>query len=361
VTHLRRILLCSLLLAAGAGRAPADEDARRRETLELDPEKGAWQQVTAPVADTAEGDLQIARTLQTQHKYRRAASALKRWIKTYGSEHELYPRAALLQAENLIARREYYKAHLKLVDFLSTYSGTEFEEDALTQEFIIAEVFIGGTRRKFLGMRILKADDIGLAILDDIAVNHPGTRLAELAIVTKANHYFRTGDFTMAEFEYNQLVENYDRSRYTRPALLQGARSALASFGGVRFDDAALIEADERFRRYLTLYPGSAEQEGIGLILHDITETRAAKELTTGRYYARAGHPAAAEFYYRSTRQYWPETVAALQAAEELDKLGLKADEPSKGPDVRSEQPPDSTAVDTLRPDRPPDRPGDRE
>lgn len=354
------LLIVCLALAGSARTLRADEPEHRRETLELDVQKGAWEEVAAPVPGTADGDLAIARTLQSKQHYRRAERAIHRWIKAYGPEHELYPRAALLRTENMIAQRDYYKAHRRLTDFLSTYSGTEFEEEALTQEFVIAEVFLSGTRRKFLGMRILKAEDIGLAILDDIAVNHPGTRLGELAIVTKANYYFRTGDFTMAEFEYNQLVENYERSRYTRPSLLQGARAALASFGGIRFDDAPLIEADDRFRRYLTLYPGSAEQEGIGLILEDIEETRAAKELAIGRYYARAGHPEAAEFYYRSTQEHWPESVAAIHAAEELTKLGKGAGAEA-GTEVRSEPAPESTAVDSLRPNRAQDTPADRE
>jgi len=360
VTRAQLPIIGLALLALPVGLVRADEAQPRRETLELDVQKGAWEEVAAPVPGTPEGDLKIARSLESRHEYNRAHRALKKWVKTYGTDEMLYPQVALLLTDNLIARRDYYKAHQKLTDFLSTYSGTEFEEQALTQEFVIAEVFLSGTRRKFLGLRILKADDIGLAILDDIAANHPGTRLSELATVTKANYYFRTSDFTMAEFEYNQLLENYDRSRYTRPALLQSARAALASFGGVRFDDAPLIEADERFRRYLNLYPGSAEQEGIGLILDDITETRASKELTIGRYYVRAGHPEAAKFYFNSTREHWPETVAAIKAAEELDKLGASG-KPAAGEDVRTAPPQKPTAVDTLRPDRTRDNPADRE
>jgi hypothetical protein len=360
MTLIQRAMLCLAVTAACADFALAADAERRRETVELDVERGQWEPVAAPEGGTAEGDLQIARALQSAGKHGSAARAIKKWMKTYGAEHELYPRAALLEAENLIARREHYKAHLKLQEFLSTYGGTVYEEEALTQEFLIAEVFLSGTRRKFLGMRILKADDIGLAILDDITVNHSGTTLGELATVTKANHYFKTSDFVMAEFEYNQLLEHYGRSRYTRPATLQSGRAALASFGGIRFDDAALIEADERFRRYLTLYPGSAEQEGIGLILNDINETRAAKELDIGRYYERAGQARAAEFYYRSTRDHWPETIAAIQAAEELDRLGLDIDATSRDL-IRTVMEWESTAVDTLRPDQPRENPAARE
>jgi tetratricopeptide (TPR) repeat protein len=227
-----------------------------------------------------------------------------------------------LRADALIGKRDYYKAHVSLQGFLNQFAGTEYEDEALEKEFVIAEVFIGGTKRKFLGMRILDATDIGLAILDDISANYPGTTIAELATLTKAEYYYGSGDFAFAEQEYAFLVQNFPRSRYVRPAMLQAAHSAMASFPGIPFDDASLIEAEERFNRYVAQYPGAAEQEGIGLILVAIGEKRAAKELHIGRYYERTGQPRAARFYYRSTIDNWPETIAAVEAEERLMVLG---------------------------------------
>lgn len=347
-------------IAASPRLTRAEDD--HRATVELDVERGAWVEVDAPEPGTAAGDLHEARALNTAKHYHRAARAIKKWIKTYGTEDVLYPEAALLKTENRIARRDYYKAHKELQEFLSSYSGTEYEDKALTQEFLIAEVFLGGTRRKVWGMRMLKADDIGIAILDDITVNHPGTTIGELATMTKANYYYETGDFDMAEHEYNQLVQDYGRSRYTRPALLQGARAALASFGGVRFDDAPLIEADDRFRKYMTQYPGSAEQDGIGLILTDIQETRAAKELDIGEYYERADHLGAAKFYYQSTRTHWPESRAAITAAEHLERLGESTGNTGAVQQPAAEEAePKPTAVDNLTPSMTRDDPAARE
>lgn len=320
-----KMLQLLALLVAWAGLdsgARADGPPSRGAKLEYDADRGQWVELPPPVPGTPEGDLQIARTLHAEKKHPQAENAVKKWIKQYGQDHELYPQAALLECAVRIARRDYYKAHTRLQEFLNSYGATAYEEQALSMEFVIAEVFLRGTKRKLLGLRILKADDVGLAILDDIVANHHQSPLAELATLTKAEYYYRTGDFAIAEQEYAQLVQDFPRSRYVRMSLLQSARAALASFPGIPFDDAPLIEAEGRFNRYLAQYPGAAEQEGIGLILADIGETRAEKEYEIGRYYERSGHPQAGQFYYRSTITHWPGTIAALRAAERLQTLG---------------------------------------
>ncbi len=103
--------------------------------------------------------------------------------------------------------------------------------------------------------------------------------------------------------------------------------SALASFPGIDFDDAALIEAEERFRQYLAQYALAAQQEGVGQILTQIHATRAEKELSIGRYYEKTKHFDAAIFYYRSTCEHWPDTGAAFQARERLASLGESAED----------------------------------
>ncbi len=331
-----RVLSVTVIALLAPWTAGADT-VDRAENLEFDEETGGWIEIAAPQAGTAEGDLQIARALHSTGKHSGAKNATKRWIREYGEFHSLYPQAVLLQCSARIADRDYYKAHVRLQEFLNEFAGTEYEEEALEMEFVVAEVFLNGTKRKWLGMRFLTAQDIGLSILDDISANYPGTRIAELATLTKAEYYYMKADFAFAEQEYEFLVRNFPRSRYVRPAMLQGARSALASFPGIDFDDAPLIEAEELFGRYLSLYPASAEQEGVGLILTDIKETRAAKELTVGKYYLKTGHRGAAEFYFDSTISHWPETIAAIQAAEELELMGeIVRDEPSTTDDGRS-------------------------
>ncbi|MHC4063062.1 MAG: outer membrane protein assembly factor BamD [Planctomycetota bacterium] len=324
MTHKPRQCGWILVVLLGVVRVvSADQPSPKAQQLEYDPNTGQWIESPPPVPGTPLGDLQLARRAYAREEYGKAYRSVGKWLKTYGPQDVLYPEALLLRAEVEIARGDYYKAHHHLQEFLSEYGGTELAERAARFEFVIAEVFLSGKRRKWLGLRIFRATDTGVEILDELAASFPDSSLAQEAIKTKADHYyFRQQEFVLAEMEYSRLVEEFPRSQWVRYAMRQSASAALASFGGIDFDDAPLIEAEDRFSHYLAQYPGSAEQEGIGQILQQIHAQRAAKELSIGGYYERTGHPRAAAFYYRSTADNWPDTIAATQARQRLASLG---------------------------------------
>ncbi len=321
---------------AGVVRPP-----EKTESLEYDDRRGVWVEQVPPTPGTPEGDLRLARADFTDGRYDAAYQGIRKWIKTYGDTDPFYPEAAVLRARVEIARRDHYKAHKHLQEFLNEFGGTPAADEAVHYEFVIADVFLKGTKRKVLGVPLLPGEDIGIRILDDLAANYPQSSTAELALKTKADHFFRKGDFALAEVEYARMQEQFPRSRYFRHAVRRAADAALASFPGIEFDDAALIEAESRYRQYLGQYPGVAEQEGVGLILDNIREQRAAKELNIGDYYRRTKQAKAAAFYYRSTNTNWPETIAAREASRRLAGMGL------------SEAPPEAGAATGTEPDLP--------
>lgn len=316
-------VLVGLLTAAQALAGGGERSRTQGESLEYDEVRGVWVEHEPPVPGTPEGELQLARTEHADEHYRTAYRRIRKWLKNYGETHPLYPEAAVLRARIEIARRDYYKAHKHLREFLNEFGATRAADEAIHYEFVIADVFLKGTKRKFLGLRMLPAADIGVSILDDLSANYPDSPTAELALKTKADYFFAKGDFSLAEMEYARLREQFPHSRYVRHGLRRSAEAALASFPGIEFDDAGLIEAEARFTEYLIQYPGVAEQEGVGLILDDIREKRAAKELHIGDYYRRTKHTQAAAFYYRSTIKNWPDTIAAGKAGRRLAALGV--------------------------------------
>jgi outer membrane protein assembly factor BamD (BamD/ComL family) len=315
------VLLAGLAVGNGAVAAPPDS---RRERVEFDPQTGQWTPLPRPVAGTPEGEYQLARQQLADGRYGAARRVLDRWIKKYGAQHELYPQVLLRRAEAVLGQKDYYQAYKYLKDFLSQFSGTDLAQDAVSDEFVIAESFLAGKKRRFLGFIPLPAEDIGLRILDDLSSSFPESLIAEKAIKTKADYYFRTGDFALAEDEYARLQREFPRSQYLPFAMRRSADSALASFAGIPFDDAPLIEAQERYTQYLAQFPAYGQHQGVGLVLDSIYEQRAAKELSIGQYYERVKQLRAASFYYRSTRDNWPRSLAAAQATNQLRRLGVE-------------------------------------
>lgn len=290
--------------------------------MTYDSQKKDWVEEAPPPAGTAEGDLFAIRTTLKQGDHGKALSAVLRHVKKYGKDDGTYPQAMLIKAEALIGQEKYDKAHKVLQEFLGEFGGMSLTADALRLEFVIAEIWLSGVKRVVWGVFRVSGEDKAYEILDEISSQYPDERIAELAIKTKGDHLFRIGEHALAELEYGRLLREYPRSRYHQFAMGRTAESALASFEGVDYDEAALIEAEERYNDYRNQYRPAADAEGVGLILDSIREMRAEKDFEIGRYYEKTEHYASAVFYYRSAKNNYGETVAAAKAAARLELLG---------------------------------------
>lgn len=311
----------AVALLVGWGHPVAGQQPRTR-SLTYDSESKKWIESPPPPPGTAEGDLHRIRVLNKDKKFRAAMKAVKEFIKDYGTRDANYPAVLIAKAESLIGREDYYKAHRELQSFLDQFGGMGLTTEALRLEFVIAETYLTGVKRKLWGLRWLSGEDVALEILDMISAEYPESRIAEYAVKTKADYLFAKGDHAIAELEYARLMREYPRSRYDQFALRRSAEAALASFGGVEYDEAALIEAEERYRDYQSRYPGAAERDNVALILRTIRERRAQKTLTVADYYERTDHVTSAIFYYRIVSQEWPDTTAATKASARLELLG---------------------------------------
>lgn len=312
------LLCCTCALAA---------DKPRARTLTHDATGKGWVEQPPPPPGTSEGDLHAIRAWIREGKFRKVLSAVRRFVKKHGTGDAHYPPILLCKAEAMIGREDYDDANDILQTFLSEYGGSEWIDEALRLEFIIAEAYLGGTKREFLGLPLLSGEDRALRILDEMAADYPEKQLAVYAIKTKGDYFYANGEHVLAELEYERLVQDYPSSRYHPFALRRSADTALAGFGGVDYDEGALVEAQERYIDYRRRYPGLAAraEENIGLILSGIRQKRAAKELAIGQYYERSRHYGSAVFYYESLSAQWPDTLAALKANERLELLGASA------------------------------------
>lgn len=307
-----------------AGGAIAAADPPRARTLTYDAGHRVWVELPPPPPGTPEGDLHLIRVHIKDGNYRRALSLIKRYIDKHGEADPLHPEILAAKAQALIGQGKLQKAHSVLQVFLNHYGGMEATSEALRLEFVIAETFLTGVKRRFLGIPMLSGIDLSYRIFDEISADYPQERIAEYAVKTKADHLFAVGEHSLAELEYSRLLTNYPQSRYQPFALRRSADAAIAAFRGAEYDDSPLIEAEERYHEYRGRYGGLADREGVGVILDGIHEKRAEKEFAIGLYYERTAHVSSAVFCYRSVVRDWPGTLAAGKAAARLELLGVE-------------------------------------
>lgn len=317
------LLVLALVVMGVPGSNLAGAQQPRIRTLTYEPQQKEWIEQPPPPAGTAEGDLYAVKVQIHDGHYRGALSAIKRLVAKYGNAAPAYPEALIAKAEALIGLKDYAKAHVVLQTYLGEFGGMTLTAEALRLEFIIAEAYLSGVKRRVWLIFRGSGDDTAYQILDEISSDYPDSPLAELAVKTKADHLFKVGEHALAELEYARVLKDYPRSRYQQFSLGRSAESALASFAGVEYDEAALVEAEERYNDYRLRYRPQADREGVGLILDSIHEMRGEKDYLIGQYYERTDHPSSAVFYYQGVRKGYPGTIAAAKATSRLELLGV--------------------------------------
>ena len=313
--------LIGLSIAQVAAGAPAP----RTRTLTFNAEKQEWVETAPPPPGTPEGDLFRIREMVSAGQHRPALSAINRYIKTYGESDAFYPDMLAARAQVHVARRDYQKAHGVLQQFLNEFGGIALTSEALRLEFVIAEAFLAGAKRNFLGLPLRSGVELAYSILDEISAEYTSERIAEYALKTKGDHLFRTGEHELAELEYSRLLREFPRGRYHQYALRRSADAAIAAFRGAEYDDSALIEAQERYEEYHTRYAVAADRAEIAVVLDNIREQRAEKDYLIADYYERTDHLSSAVYYYQTVLRDWPDTLAATKAANRLELLGVQS------------------------------------
>jgi outer membrane protein assembly factor BamD (BamD/ComL family) len=314
---------------------------RHAEHLIFNETTNQWEQRVEPSPGTEDGDLDIARQWLALGEYKTVCKITKEWIKTYGKEAPRYPEALYLRGTAYLERGLYREAHKAYQELLNDYPGSQYAEAALSAEFRVAEQYMAGKRKRIWGGLLwFKDREGGVEIMDDIVANYSDTPLAEMAQMAKAEYYFARGDLDLAESEYATFARDFPRSRWHERALLMSARCAQGRFPGIKFDEAPLVEAEERYRQYQKAYPARAEQRGVPTFLDQLAATRADKTLDIGKFYEKTAKFQAARFYYRETVARWPQTPAALEARRRLTQIGEPLEEaPTTEPQASARAP----------------------
>lgn len=283
-------------------------------------EKGEWVETAAPEPGTPEGDLYAAQRAFADGQVKQAQAAVRAWIEKYPDSPEM-PAALFLLAEVERAQGNYHKAFEQYEAVLDQYPGTREWSLALGREYRIAEEYLEGRRRKFLGLPIIDATPDAVEILLRIHERNPESELAQRALLRLADYYFYTHAWLDAEATYQVLLEGYPRGRHRRYALRRSAESAMNRYYGPAFDDTPLLDARARFEAYRDAAGEPAERAKVAAILDDIEAKRAEKALAVARFYRRTGRKAGALRYYREVIEHWPDAPASLPAREGLQEM----------------------------------------
>jgi outer membrane protein assembly factor BamD (BamD/ComL family) len=282
---------------------------------------GSWQAVspstTAPVSDPTLS--KIEQMLENG----RAADAKQlgvEWFKAH-RQSPLADRALFVIAEAENRSGDPIVAFYYYDELLDEHPESELYSTAMQKQYEIADAFLRGKKRKFLGMPILGAEDEAIEMLYRIQQRSPGSPIAERALLRTANYYFATREYDLAEDAYGAFIRQFSRSPSVPEARLRQAYSAYAQFHGPRFEVTPLIDARERFLAVEAAHPDLARRADVRAMLAQIDATMAQKLYLRADFYHRTHEPQAAAFIYRYLIEAYPSSSDAAKAKAQLAKL----------------------------------------
>ncbi len=270
-----------------------------------------------PVLDRAEALLAARRTKD-------AKKILIRWLNRYRKAPDR-DRALSLMAQVYFDEGDRLRSFYQLDELLDRYPESRLFFPSLEKQYRIADGFLSGYKLKFLGMRILGAEDEAIEMLYRIQERAPGSAIAERSLLRTADYYYQTSQFDFAADAYAAYVRLYPRSPSIGRVKLRQAFSSLAQFRGIRFDATPLIDARSQFQELIAQYPAVAAEANVRDIIDRINDTLAAKVSWTADFYRRTGKPGAAVYNWRYLTEAYPNSRDARAARRQLARMPASA------------------------------------
>jgi outer membrane assembly lipoprotein YfiO len=282
---------------------------------------GAGGREISPAADTPQdAELDAIEQLLANKRGHAAKPRIIEWIKANTASPER-DRGLFLLAEMYDQVGDKIRAYYHLDELMDFYPESRLFYPSLEKQFGIADTFLKGYRRRFLGMPILTGEDEAIEMLFRIQERAPGSPIAERSLLRSADYYYEHGDYDFAVDAYAAYAKTYPRSPDTPGVRLRQAFASLAQFRGKRFDPTPAIDAKAQLQDIQAEYPDLARREGVADILVKIDEMLAARIAATADFYRRTHQPRAQAFNLRYLMDNYPDTQAAAKAKTTLEKM----------------------------------------
>lgn len=290
-------------------------------TLEDD---GVWTQTAAPEPGTDAYVMWQARKLLAEGKPGKASGRLSDWLDEHGrTRNPLLGEAYFLRAEARLAADREYDALGDYEIVIRDFSATPYYARAVQRQYDIGMAYLGGLRRRFLGMRIENARLTGEELIIRVQERMPGSDLAEQAALDLAQHYYDRRQLKLAAEMYAIFRANYPDSSHTRFAMLREIECNIARFKGPRYDGSGLIDAKILLEQYAQAYPGESARSGVIDGLESwVDESAAQQALDTAKWYIKTNDHASARFLLARLLNRHPGSDAAAEAVSIMTDRG---------------------------------------
>lgn len=284
------------------------------------PKTGKWVNPKTEVLNSPAEQLDLSVALYNEENYEDAQKELKKLLKAFPKAVEAAEAQYYL---GLIEEKEgrHYEAYKEYQKVIDTYPFSERVGEIIEREFNIAEIFLGGAKRKgALGMT-LPVENPAIEIYGKVVENSEYGPFApkaqyKLGLVLKSQ-----SKYYEAEEAFEKLIRNYPDSEWVEAAKFQIAAVKASLSKSPEYDQVETKEAKERFEDFVQTHPEASLSKEAEKNIDELREKESESNYNIGRFYEKQKEYDAARIYYETILADNPDSVWAEKAGERLQSL----------------------------------------
>jgi len=196
-------------------------------------------------------------------------------------------------------------------NFLTQYRTSPRFDDAIQQQYEIAEIAKGGKKERSLILIPVKmgGEDV-VEMYRQIIVNAPFGKLAPLSQFSIGEVYQDMGEKAKSVAAYQSVVDNYPNTKQADEA--QFRIGSISSVAASRSEDKSnLTAARDALNTYMTVNPQGERATEAEIGLRQINAVEAGQSFHVGKFYMRMNKPKAAAIYFNEALKYGSPEVSA--------------------------------------------------
>lgn len=290
------------------------------------PQTGRFINVKRMPKETAELQIEYARSLYLQGDYKKALKETEKFFDFYG-QNPLADQNLFLRGEIKMAMEKWLEAAKEFQKLVSGYPNSKLYEQAIQKQFEIGDkLYERGLKKrsKFISFFRGKPLKHAIEVYGMVVSNQPFMpRSAEAQYKIGLCHHARK-EYIEAGYEYRRVIENYPQSDWVDDARFELARCYYESSLPSEYDQSRAELAIEAIDEFLRNFPEDSRVEELKEWRQKMRDNIAEQKLIIARYYEKQRKFDSARIYYQLIANQYTDTPSAEQANKWLEQNPLK-------------------------------------
>ncbi len=252
--------------------------------------------------------------------------------------------AMFMRAESLFFADHLPKAEQAYARLQKEFPNSRHSDRCAARLFAIAQYWIETERAGGSGVMVVNftdekrpwfdVDGHGIRVLDQIRYDDPTGRLADDATMAAAVEHFRQKRYSDADEFLTDLRETFTDSEHLFNAHLLGIRCKLEMYGGPKYSQLVLEEADKLIKQTRMRFPDKVREpevrEMIARAAAEVDYRQAERLVVRAEYREKRREYGAARLYYQQVLAKHDKTPYADSARQRLEAIDGYPDLPQR-------------------------------